>query len=59
MVGELFGLGTRGARLGEEVLQDGIGTGVTSSMFHAHLPERVRKGHQAFLPRDDVTLLAI
>jgi hypothetical protein len=58
-VGELFGLGTGGARLGEEVPLDSINTGATSIIFHAHLPERACKGCQAFLPRDDGTLSAI
>jgi hypothetical protein len=36
-VGELLGPRTGGACLGEEVPLDGIGTGVTSVTFHAHL----------------------
>jgi hypothetical protein len=56
---ELFGPGTGGACLGEEVSLDDISTGVTSITFYVHLPERVRKGCQAFLPRDDATLSAI
>jgi hypothetical protein len=58
-VGELFGLGTRGMCLGEEVPLDSISTGVTSLTFHAHLPERACNGCQAFLPHDDDTLSAI
>jgi hypothetical protein len=58
-VGELFGLGTRGAPMGEEVPLDGISTSVTTVMFRRHLPDRTRKSRQAFLPRDDRTLLAI
>jgi hypothetical protein len=38
-VGELFGPGTGGARLGEEVPLNGVGTGVTSVMFRMHLFE--------------------
>jgi hypothetical protein len=56
---ELFGPGTRGTSLGEEVPLDGIGTSVTIIMFRAHLPECMRKGHQAFLPCNDGTLSAI
>jgi hypothetical protein len=58
-VGGLLQPGTGGARLGEDVPLNGISTGVTSVMFHVHLPERARKGHQAFLPRDDGTLSTI
>jgi hypothetical protein len=58
-VGELFRLGTGGAHLGEEVLLESIGTGVTSVTFYAHLPMCVRKGRQPFLPCDDGTLSAI
>jgi hypothetical protein len=36
-VGELFGLGTRGECLGEEVPLDGIGLGTTTIMFRGHL----------------------
>jgi hypothetical protein len=39
-VGELFGPGTGGTHLDEEVSLDNIDTGVTSIMFHAHLPKR-------------------
>jgi hypothetical protein len=58
-VDELFGPGTEGTRPGEEVLLDGNSTSATSIMFHAHLTERTRKGHQTFLPRNDGTLSAI
>jgi hypothetical protein len=58
-VSELFGSGTGGARLGEEVPLDGISMGVTNFMFHVHLPEGMHKGHQAFLPRDGGTLSVI
>jgi hypothetical protein len=33
--------------------------GVTIVSFSVHLPKHARKGHQAFLPRDDGTLSAI
>jgi hypothetical protein len=58
-VGELFRPGVGGARLGEEVPLDGIDTGVTSVVFHAHLFKCTSKGHQPFLPLDYVTLFAI
>jgi hypothetical protein len=58
-VGELFGPGTGGVHLGEEVPLDVIGMGATSITFCAHLPENVRKAHQAFLPHDDGTLSTI
>jgi hypothetical protein len=58
-VGELFQPRTGGTRLGEEVPLDGIGTTATTVTFHAHLPERMRNGREAFLPRDDGTLSAI
>jgi hypothetical protein len=45
--------------MGEEVPLDGISTSVTTVMFRRHLPDRTRKSRQAFLPRDDRTLLAI
>jgi hypothetical protein len=58
-VSELFRPGTRGVRLGEEVLLDDIGTGTTSITFWVLLPKRTRKGHQPFLLGDDGTFLAI
>jgi hypothetical protein len=58
-VGKLFGTGTRCVRLGEEVPLDDIGTDTTGIMFHAHLPKRVCKGCQSFLPCDHDTLSAI
>jgi hypothetical protein len=58
-VGELFGLGTRGTCLGEEVLLDGIDVGATSVMFHVHLPMSAHKGRRPFLACDDGTLSAI
>jgi hypothetical protein len=59
MVGELIGLGPKGARLGEEVPLDDISMGVTRVMFCAHLPMHECKGCQAFLPCNNGTLLAI
>jgi hypothetical protein len=58
-VGELLRLGTGGMRLGEEILLDGISTGVTGVTFHVHHPKCTCKGHQPFIPPDDGTLAAI
>jgi hypothetical protein len=42
-VGDLFGPRTGGTHLGDEVPLDGIDTGVSSVMFHAHLPEHAQR----------------
>jgi hypothetical protein len=59
MVVDLSGLRTGSAHLSKNVLADGVRAGATSIMFRAQLPERMRKGHQPFLPRDDTTLSAL
>jgi hypothetical protein len=58
-VDELFGPGTRGARLGKEVLLDSLGSNATSVMFHVHHPKGMLKSCQSFLPCGDGTFPAI
>jgi hypothetical protein len=50
---ELFGLGTRGARLGKEVLLDNLSSDATGITFHVLLSKGTLKSRQSILPSGD------
>jgi hypothetical protein len=52
-VDELFGPGTRGAHLGEEVQLDNLSSNATGITFCAHISMGVLKIHQPVLPHGD------
>jgi hypothetical protein len=54
-----FKLGVGDVHLRIIVTPDAIRVGVTSVVFHARIPDHVREGHQALLPRNDGALSTI